>query len=108
MSHKEETGIQNTIRVELSKKGCKVFRCTVGNFYTKYGAEIKIGQTGHSDLYGVRPGGRAIFLEVKTPIGTASDEQKNFIKMMRQTGALAGFARSVEDAMKIVFPEEYE
>lgn len=68
MSQKEETNIQNIIRVALSQKGCKIFRCNVGNFYTKYGAEIKIGQKGHSDLYGVRPDGRAIFLEVKTPV----------------------------------------
>lgn len=68
MGVKEETNIQSSIRIALSKKGCKVFRCNVGNFYTKYGAEIKIGQKGHSDLYGVKPGGRAIFLEIKTPI----------------------------------------
>ena len=65
---KEETNIQNTIRIALCKKGCKIFRCTVGNFFTKWGQEIKIGQVGHSDLYGVRPDGKAIFLEIKTPI----------------------------------------
>ena len=108
MTQKKETGIQNKARVELSKKGCKVFRCTVGNFYTKWGQEIKIGQVGHSDVYGVKPGGRAFFIEMKTPIGTASDEQKNFIKIMQEMGALAGFARSPEEALKIVFPEEYE
>ena len=43
MSKKQETKIQDRVRLELSKKGCKVFRCNVGNFYTKYGQEIKIG-----------------------------------------------------------------
>ena len=105
MKHKEETNIQNLIRVELCKKGCLIFRCNTGNFYTKYGQEIKIGQVGHSDLYGVRNDGRAIFLEVKTPIGKASDEQKKFIQAVKNKGALAGFSRSVEDAIKIVFPE---
>lgn len=56
---KQETRIQDLVRLELSKKGCKVFRCNVGNFYTKYGQEIKIGTPGHSDLYGVKPGGKA-------------------------------------------------
>lgn len=65
---KEETNIQDHIKLALSQKGCKVFRCNVGNFYTKYGAEIRIGLKGHSDLYGVKPGGRAFFVEVKTPI----------------------------------------
>ena len=107
MKHKKETDIQNTIRVALCQKGCKIYRCTVGNFYTKYGQEIKIGETGHSDLYGARADGKAIFLEVKTPIGSASDEQKKFIEIMKKQNTLAGFARSVEDAFKIVFPEQY-
>lgn len=72
MSVKEETNIQNRIRAALSERGCKVFRCTVGNFYTKWGQEIKVGTKGHSDLYGVKPGGRAFFLEVKTPIRRSS------------------------------------
>lgn len=105
MSQKEETNIQSKIRIALSQKGCKVFRCNVGNFYTKYGQEIKIGVKGHSDLYGVRPDGKAWFIEVKTPIGKAKQEQLNFVKAMRESNALAGFARSVEDAIKIVFPE---
>lgn len=107
MAQKEETIIQNKIRVALCKEGCKVFRHTVGNFYTKYGQEISIGTVGHSDLYGVRPDGKAIFLEIKTPIGKASDEQKDFVKAMKKSHAYAGFARSVEDALKIVFPEKY-
>lgn len=102
---KQETNIQDRIRLELSKKGCKVFRCNVGNFYTKYGQEIKIGTKGHSDVYGVRPDGRAFFIEVKTPIGSARSEQLKFIEVMQKSNALAGFARSVEDALKIVFPE---
>ena len=107
MSHKEETDIQNRIRVALCKKGCKVFRCTVGNFFTKWGQEIKIGQVGHSDLYGVRPDGKAIFLEVKTPVGSASKEQEKFIEVMQKQNCYAGFARTPEQALKIVFPEEY-
>lgn len=108
MSHKEETNIQNNIRVELSKKGCKVFRCNVGNFYTKYGEEIKIGIVGHSDLYGVRPDGKAFFVECKTLTGDKRKAQEKFIAAVKSKNALAGFARSVEEAIKIVFPEEYE
>ena len=107
MAQKEETGIQDRIRIELCKKGCLIFRCNTGNFYTKYGQEIKVGQKGHSDLYGVRNDGKAIFLEIKTPIGKAKPEQLKFIEAVKNKGALAGFARSVEDAFKIVFPENY-
>lgn len=68
MAKKEETKIQDAVRLALSQHGCKVFRCNVGNFYTKWGQEIKIGTLGHSDIYGVKPGGKAFFLELKTPI----------------------------------------
>ena len=105
---KEETSIQDHIKLELSKKGCKVFRCNVGNFLTKYGQEISIGIKGHSDLYGVKPGGRAFFVECKTPKGVEKTHQEKFIDAMKSVGALAGFAHSVEDALKIVFPEDYE
>lgn len=108
MAQKEETIIQNKIRVALSKEGCLVFRHTVGNFYTKWGQEIKIGTVGHSDLYGIKSDGKAFFLEVKTPEGSASKEQKAFIKAVKGKGALAGFARSPLDALKIVFPEKYK
>lgn len=108
MANKEETIIQNKIRVALCEKGCLIFRCNTGDFYTKWGQEVKIGQTGHSDLYGVRPDGRAVFVEVKKPkTGKASEEQKKFIEAVKKKNALAGFARSVEDALKIVFPENY-
>jgi len=105
---KQETKIQDVVRLELSKKGCKVFRCNVGNFLTKYGQEIKIGTPGHSDLYGVKPGGIAFFIEMKTPIGKASTKQKNFIRVMKQMGCCAGFANSVEQALEIVFPKNEE
>lgn len=108
MNQKEETNIQNKIRVALSEQGCLTFRCNVGNFYTKWGQEVKIGTKGHSDLYGIKPGGRAFFIEVKTPIGAARPEQLNFVKAVKNKGALVGFARSVDDALKIVFPENYE
>lgn len=104
---KEETKIQDKVRLELCKKGCKVFRCNVGLFYTQYGEKIRIGTPGHSDLYGVKPGGTAFFIEMKTPIGKASDKQKKFINVMKQMGCYAGFARSVDEALKIVFPEKY-
>lgn len=107
MANKEETIIQNKIRVALCKEGCLVFRCNTGDFYTKWGQEVKIGQKGHSDLYGVKSDGRAIFIEVKTLKGKARTEQEQFIKAVKQKNALAGFARSVEDALKIVFPENY-
>lgn len=103
---KAETKVSDAIRLELCKLGCKVFRSQVGLFYTQYGDLIHIGVKGESDLRGHRADGKAFYLECKTPIGKASEEQKKFIKAMQDSNALAGFAHSVEEAINIVFPKE--
>ena len=98
----EETKLQNQIKIALSKAGCIVFRSNVGVFYTPDGRMVHIGVDGHSDLYGHSQDGKAFYIEVKTPLGKASEKQLNFIKQMRKTGANAGIARSVADALQIV------
>lgn len=105
---KRETLISDKIRLELSKKGCKVFRSQVGLFYTQYGDMINIGVKGESDLRGHRKDGKAFYIEAKTPIGNHRPEQEKFIKAMQESGALAGFAHSVDEALRIVFPENYK
>lgn len=105
---KAETRVSDMIRLELCKKGCKVFRSQVGLFFTQYGEKIHIGVKGESDLRGHRPDGKAFYLECKTPIGKASEKQKDFIRAMQESNALAGFAHSVDEALKIVFPEKYK
>lgn len=103
---KKETKISDVIRLELAKRGCKIFRSQVGLFFTQYGDKIHIGIKGESDLHGHRPDGRAFYIETKTPIGKARIEQKKFIAAMQKSNALAGFAHSVEEAINIVFPKE--
>lgn len=99
---KRETEIQNKIRAALCDFGCVVHRCNTGVFYTKDGRPVKIGEVGHSDLYGHNADGIAFYLEVKTPVGMASEEQIKFMEAMMRSGAIAGFARSVDDAVRIV------
>lgn len=65
---KAETRVSDAIRLELSKRGCKIFRSQVGLFYTQYGEEIRVGIVGESDLHGHRADGKAIYLETKTPV----------------------------------------
>lgn len=103
-----ESNVSDAIKLELCKRGCKIFRSQVGLFYTKYGALIRVGITGESDLHGHRPDGKAFYIESKTPIGHHRPEQEKFIKAMRKSGALAGFAHSVEEALNIVFPKKEE
>jgi hypothetical protein len=45
----------------------------------------------------------AIFtsIEMKTPIGRARPDQKNWCKLVQEAGGIAGFARSPDDAIRI-------
>lgn len=109
MKNKKETILQNKIIVELCKKGCKVHRTNSGLFYTPYGEKIRIGFPGQSDLQGHRNiDGKCFYIEVKCENGIISDEQEKFIKAMQESNAYAGFAHSVEEALRIVFPENYK
>ena len=99
---KRETKIQNEAMVSLSAAGHYVERIQSGLFYTKYGAPVRIGFVGRSDVSGFRAGDcRAFFIEFKAD-GDASEEQITFITNMRSRGALAGFARSVAEAHQIL------
>ena len=98
-----ESLIQNQIRVGLSKAGHTVFRANVGKVRTADGRYFDTGlPKGFTDLFGFRSDGRIFFIEVKNKTGKLRPEQKIFIENIRKRGALAGVARSVEDAMEIV------
>ena len=99
----EEHAIQNAIRIALSDSAT-VFRANVGSGITYDGRHFDTGlPKGFSDLFGFRHSdGRIFFIEVKTPKGRVSEAQKNFITQMRSHGAIAGVARSVDDALKII------
>ena len=98
--------LQNQIRLALSET-CMVFRVNVGKGYTPDGRYFDTGvPVGFSDLFGHRKSdGRAFYIEVKTPDGRVRRDQEKFIKAMKENGALAGVARSVEDAIKIIKEE---
>lgn len=72
-----------------------------------------VGNPGGSDLIGLHTvtvtpdmvGQRlAVFtaIEVKTPVGRVSEQQQRFIAMVKGLGGIAGVARSVEDAAKLL------
>lgn len=52
---------------------------------------------GVSDILGVLPGGRILAIEVKTPVGRVSPEQRIFIDMVNDDGGVAFVARSIAD-----------
>ena len=96
-----ETDIQSNIRKELSKHGI-CLRLNVGNFATHDGRHITSGlPNGTSDLLFIGNGYIA-WIEVKTPTGKPTPEQRKFIDIMRDMGHRAGIARSVEEALEII------
>ena len=98
----KETVLMRRIMVALSEAGCFVMRTNSGVYYDAQGNRVTVGFKGLSDLVGYTPEGKFFALEIKTPAGRASDEQYAFIENCYRSGAIAGFARSVEDALKIV------
>ena len=99
-----ESDLMRSIMLALSGAGHFVFRCNVGLFYTRDGRPVMTGlPTGFSDLAGHRAGdARAFYIEVKSPNGHVSPEQRDFLNAMQKRGALSGVARSVSDALDIV------
>lgn len=99
----EEHAIQNEIRIALSEYAT-VFRANVGSGMTYDGRHFETGlPKGFSDLFGFRHSdGRIFFIEVKTPKGKVSKAQENFLEQMRNYGAIAGVARSADDAIRII------
>lgn len=79
-------------------------------------ADCGVGGDGGSDLIGFVPTvitpdmvGKtvAIFLAIETKVkkGRVAEEQKTFIAGVRSYGGIAGVARSVEDAEKLIYGE---
>ena len=99
----EETALMNKIRVALSEYGV-CFRANVGKVRMLDGRYFDTGlPKGFSDLFGVRKSdGKVFFIEVKTEKGRVRPEQEKFIERMKDLNAIAGIARSVEEAIAIV------
>ncbi len=99
----QETILQNQIIAALCKNGCVAWNHTVGQFYTKYGTLINIGHHGEADIWGHRiSDGKALYIEVKLPGEKPRPDQEKFLTAMRKTGAIAGCAHSIEEALDIV------
>ena len=98
-----EHALMNQIRVACSPYAV-LFRINVGSGMTYDGRHFSTGAPqGYPDLSGYRKSdGKAVFIEVKTATGKKRQEQIDFINMAKKCHALAGFARSVENALKIL------
>ena len=98
-----EHDIQNEIRAAVSPYAI-MFRINVGSGKTVDGRYFNTGvPPGFSDLFGFRKNdGKAVFIEVKSTKGIPTAKQIKFLETVRKNGAIAGIARSAEEAIKII------
>jgi len=111
-----ETDLQQRIRLALgSRSDLRLFRNNTGTLPDpRTGRPVQFGLArGSADLIGWRTQtitpdmvGQtvAVFtsIEVKTPTGHLTPEQRNWLGAVRKAGGIAGVARSVCDADEIV------
>lgn len=99
----KETTLMREIMVALSEKGCFVLRSNAGVYFDSQGKRVTIGFPGLSDLIGCTPDGRFFALEIKLPGQKPRENQLQFIEAMKKLSAIAGWATSIPEALKIVF-----
>jgi hypothetical protein len=109
-----EQRIQQEIRLAASKGDTRVFRNNTGTLRDQHGRPVSFGLAkGSADLIGWTTrtitadmvGQQvAVFtsIEVKTPTGRVQPEQKQWLEAVQAAGGIAGVARSVDDALRIV------
>lgn len=111
-----EQELQQRIRAVLChpQSGMRVWRNNVGAFTDSRGVLVRYGLApGSSDLIGiaaveVTPDmvggiiGQFVAVEIKTPTGRVSEEQKAFLKTVGQFGGVDEIIRSVEQAEELV------
>ena len=106
-----ETNIQNRIMLELSAAGWMVWRNNTGSFRAMNDPNriIRVGQVGSPDILAVRPTiitadmvgqtiGVCVGIEVKTATGRATQEQRQWLAVVRLHGGFAAVVRSVDEA----------
>lgn len=113
-----ETELQQRIRLALgTRPDLRLYRNNCGSLPDpRTGRPVQFGLArGSADLIGWRTvtitpdmvGQRlAVFtsLEIKTPTGRLTPQQRTWLSAVHQAGGIAGVARSVTDAFQIVTP----
>jgi hypothetical protein len=106
-----EKEVQRDILDWLEKVGVWAWRSNRGAFGATHNGKrrfVTFGCRGQSDISGVLPGGRALFVEVKRPGGDGpTPDQQWFIDTANRSGGLAFVARSVLDVQRALAAEGY-
>jgi hypothetical protein len=109
-----EQTIQQHIRLACSAGSTRLFRNNTGTLKDQHGRPVSFGlckgsadligwttRTVTQDMVGTRV---AVFtsIEVKTPTGRIRPEQQAWLDTVQAAGGIAGVARSVEDAQRLI------
>lgn len=109
-SSSSENEIQQRIRLACGRGPVRLWRNNTGALVDQQGRFVRFGLCkGSSDLIGLRSVeitpemvgqciAQFVALEVKTPQGVLSPEQRAFLRLVRQLGGVAAVCRSVEEA----------
>ncbi|MGL5964519.1 MAG: VRR-NUC domain-containing protein [Fusobacteriaceae bacterium] len=97
-----EGQIQDAIRLALTDEpGLVMWRNNTGVAEHR-GARVRYGlAVGSADLVGCLDG-RFVALEVKTAVGRASTEQRQWLDLVRRNGGFAAVVRSVAEAQAAI------
>lgn len=122
----KETDEMKKGMIHLSSLGHCVFRMNVGVAWVGTGEPVRVRApcmvqmnpgdvllrrarrldtgvpTGFSDTFGFTKDLRPFFMEWKSATGRPSKEQKQFLNAVHARGAIAGIARSTDEAIAIV------
>lgn len=94
-----ERALQSAILLAFgSRPGLRIWRQNAGLLWGPNNRRIRATVTGAADISGIlRRDGRRLEIEVKSPTGCQSPEQKAFQHMIEMFGGKYILARSVED-----------
>ena len=113
-SSPSEHEIQQRIRLACGRGPVRLWRNNTGALVDQQGRFVRFGLCkGSSDLIGLRSleitpellGRRIaqfVALEVKTPLGTLSPEQRAFLRLVEKLGGVAAVCRSVNEAEQVL------
>ena len=99
-----ESDIQNDIMTILTQhpRVAWSFVTTVGKLKGRAGHWITLGYPGIADIIGQLRTGQVFAIEVKSPGKKPTSLQQDFIDTVNRFGGRAGWADSVESALKIL------
>ena len=103
-----EKAIQNDVlRAFGTKRRMRLWRANTG--VARIGDRVvRFGVPGQADLTGILPDGRRLEVEVKSPEGTQTEDQRNFQRLIERFGGVYVLAWSVEDVRRALAQTGYD